>query len=134
MPENERAANPTPGQRDPLTQRIIGCAIETHRHLGPGLLENLYEAALVVEFELQGLRYRQQMELPVLYKERLIGKYRLDLLVEDRVVVEIKSVERHDPVFEAQLLTYMRLTGVHVGLLINFNSKLLKDGVKRYVL
>jgi GxxExxY protein len=134
MPENERAANLTPGQRDPLTQRIIGCAIEVHRNLGPGLLEHIYEEALVVEFELQSLRYKKQHKLPVFYKDRLIGEYRLDLLVEDAVVVEIKSVERHDAVFEAQLLTYMRLTGVRVGLLINFNSRLLKDGVMRYVL
>ncbi len=97
-------------------------------------MEHAYEAGMVVEFEIQGVRYKQQVKLPVFCKDKLIGEYRLDLLVEDQVVVEIKSVERHDPVFEAQLLTYMRLASVHVGLLINFNSKLLKDGVKRYVL
>jgi GxxExxY protein len=118
---------------DPLTRKIIGCAIEVHRQLGAGLLESIYEAALAEEFEIQGLAFREQMELPVYYKGKLIGKYRLDLLVEN-VVVEIKSVERHDPVFEAQLLTYLRLTGKKVGLLINFNSKLLKDGIKRFVL
>ena len=89
---------------------------------------------MAVEFELQGLKFRRQIELPVNYKNKLIGTYRLDLLVEDVVVVEAKSVERHDPVFEAQLLTYMKLTGKKVGLLINFNSKLLKDGIKRFVL
>jgi len=119
---------------DPLTQKIIGCAIEVHRQLGPGLLESLYEEALIVEFELQGLKFQRQVELPVHYKGKSIGQYRLDLLVEDTVVLEIKSVERHDPVFEAQLLTYMKLTGKKVGLLINFNSRLLKDGVKRFVL
>jgi len=118
----------------PLTQKIIGCAIEVHRHLGAGLLEALYEEALAVEFELQGLKFQRQVELPVSYKGKLIGQYRLDLLVEDAVVVEIKSVERHNPVFEAQLLTYMKLTNKKVGLLINFNSKLLKDGVKRFAL
>ena len=119
---------------DGLTQKIIGCAIEVHRQLGAGLLESLYEEALAVEFELQGLQFSRQVELPVSYKGKSIGKYRLDLLVEDQVVVEIKSVERYDPIFEAQLLTYMRLTCKKVGLLINFNSKLLKDGVKRFVL
>ena len=121
-------------QDDPLTRKIIGCAIEVHRNLGPGLLEGIYVDALVVEFEIQGLSVKRQVELPVVYKGRSIGKYRLDLLVEDTVVIEVKSVERHDPVFEAQILTYMRLTGKRVGLLINFNSKLLKDGIKRFVL
>lgn len=126
----------SPAQRydDPLTQKIIGCAIEVHRQLGAGLLEALYEQALAIEFGMQGLRFERQLDLPVEYKGQMIGQYRLDLLVEDAVVVEIKSVERHDPVFEAQLLTYMKLTGKKVGLLINFNSKLLKDGVKRFVL
>lgn len=119
---------------DPLTKKIIGCAIEVHRQLGAGLLESLYERALTTEFELQGLKYQQQVELPVDYKGRFIGKFRLDLLVEDQVIIEIKSVERHDPIFEAQLPSYMRLTGRKVGLIINFNSRLLKDGVKRMVL
>lgn len=117
-----------------LTQKIIGYAIEVHRQLGAGLLESLYEEALIVEFELQGLRFQQQLDLPVDYKGKSIGKYRLDLLVEDTVIIEIKSVERHDAIFEAQLLTYMKLTGKKIGLLINFNSKLLKDGIKRFVL
>jgi GxxExxY protein len=119
---------------DPLTRKIIGYAIEVHRHLGPGLLEGIYVEALVIECEIQGLRVKRQVELPVVYKGRSIGKYRLDLLVEDTVVIEVKSVERHDPVFEVQILTYMRLTNKRVGLLINFNSKLLKDGIKRFVL
>jgi GxxExxY protein len=119
---------------DPLTQKIIGCAIEVHRYLGAGLLESLYEEALAAEFELQLLKFERQVELPVIYKGKLIGQYRLDLLVENAVVVEIKSVERHDPIFEAQILTYMKLTSKKIGLLINFNSKLLKDGVKRFVL
>ena len=117
-----------------LTEKIIGCAIEVHRHLGPGLLEHVYEEALCVEFELQGVRFERQVTVPVNYKGRMIGEYRVDLLVEDAVVVEIKSVERHDPVFEAQVLTYLRVTGKKVGLLINFNSRLLKDGIKRLIL
>jgi GxxExxY protein len=117
-----------------ITERIIGCAIEVHRNLGPGLLESVYEAAMCVEFDIQGVHYQRQIVLPVNYKGRAIGEYRLDLLVEDAVVVELKSVERHDPVFEAQILTYLRVTGKRVGLLINFNSKLLKEGIKRFVL
>lgn len=134
MADLHRSTHLAQPSNDPLTQKIIGCAIEVHRQLGPGLLEHLYEEALVAEFDIQGIPYKRQVKLPVLYKDKLIGEYRLDLLVEDTVIIEIKSVERHDPVFEAQLLTYLRLTKVHVGLLINFNSKLLKDGVKRYVL
>ncbi len=117
-----------------LTEKIIGCAIEVHRQLGPGLLESTYEAALCVELEDAGLSCNRQAVFPVNYKGRAVGEYRLDLIVEDAVVVEIKSVERHDPVYEAQLLTYLRVTGKHVGLLINFNTRLLKNGLKRFVL
>ncbi len=117
-----------------ITERIIKCAIEVHKQLGPGLLESIYEDGMTVEFELEGLRYKQQVKLPVIYKGRQLGEYRLDLLVEDLVVVEIKSVERYDPVFEAQVLTYLKLTQKRVGLLINFNSRLVKDGIKRFIL
>ena|SRR5256885_8386604 len=117
-----------------LTECIIGCAIEVHRQLGPGLLEGAYEAALSIKMEDAGLRYQRQLIYPVLYKGRTIGEYRLDLMVEDTVVVEIKSVERFDPVFEAQVLTYLRVTGKNVGLLINFNTRLLKNGIKRFML
>jgi GxxExxY protein len=117
-----------------LTQRIIGCAIEVHRQLGPGLLESTYEAALCVELRIAGLSFQQQTVVPVVYKGHAIGEYRVDLIIEDAVIVEIKSVERFDPVFEAQVLTYLHITGKRVGLLINFNSRLLKDCIKRYVL
>ena len=105
-----------------------------HRHLGPGLLEHAYEEALCVELELQQLRYRRQVTVPLDYKGSTIGEYRLDLIVEDAIVVEIKSVERHDPVFEAQVLTYLRIADKRVGLLINFNTRLLKNGIKRLIL
>ena len=124
----------TVSDRDALTERIIGCAIAVHRELGPGLLEATYEEALCIELEQAGLSFGRQLPIPVNYKGRRIGEYRLDLLVEDRVVVEIKSVEHLQPVFEAQLLTYLKVTGKKTGLLLNFNSKLLKDGVKRLVL
>jgi GxxExxY protein len=117
-----------------VTKAIIGCAIEVHRQLGPGLLEASYESALCIELDDAGLAYQRQIVIPAIYKGRAIGEYRLDLLVEDAVIVEIKSVERFDPLFEAQLLTYLRVTGKKVGLLINFNSRLLRDGIKRYAL
>jgi GxxExxY protein len=119
---------------DPLTERIIGCAIEVHRYLGPGLLESTYEEALCVELAASSLRFTRQTAIPIVYKSQLVGEYRLDLLVEDAVVVEVKSVERFDPIFQAQVLTYLRATGRRKGLLINFNSRLLRDGVKRFVL
>lgn len=117
-----------------ITEKIIGCAIEVHRGLGPGLLEAIYEEALCVEFEEARIQYRRQFLVPILYKGRRLGDSRIDLLVEDAVIVEVKSVERFDPVFEAQVLTYLRVTGKRVGLLINFNSRLLRDGIKRFVL
>jgi GxxExxY protein len=123
-----------PEEKDSLTERIIGCAIEVHRVLGPGLLEASYEAALAIEFETAELHFQQQLVVPVFYKKRSIGEHRLDFLVENAVVVELKSVERFDPLFEAQVLTYLRLTGKKRGLLLNFNSRLLKDGVRRFVL
>ncbi len=119
---------------DKLTERIIGAAMEVHRQLGPGLLETTYEAALCVELDDASLMYQRQVAFPVIYKERTIGEYRLDLIVEDAVIVEIKSVERFDPVFEAQILTYLRVTGKRIGLLINFNTRLLRDGIKRFIL
>jgi len=120
--------------QDPLTERILGCAIEVHRIRGPGLLESAYVEALSVELAEAGLRFARQVPVPLNYKGRYVGEYRLDLLVEEAVVVEVKAVERFDPVHEAQLLTYLRLTGKRVGLLINFNRRLLRDGVKRRVL
>jgi GxxExxY protein len=123
-----------PEERDPLTEKVIGCAIEVHRQLGPGLLESTYESALSVEFELNKLQFQRQATYPISYKGRVIGEHRLDLLVEKAVIVEIKSVGRHEPIFEAQVLTYLKITGLRRALLINFNSRLLKDGVKRFVL
>jgi len=114
-----------------LTERIIGRAIEVHRVLGPGLLEPAYEAALCIELDDAQIPYCRQIRLPAYYKGRRLGEYRMDLVVEDCVVVEVKAVERANPLFEAQLLTYLRVTGKPVGLLLNFNSRLLKDGIKR---
>jgi GxxExxY protein len=122
-------------QDDPLTRRVIGCAIEVHRTLGPGLLESAYEACLVHELTTQGLRVASQVPLAVQYKSvRLDIGYRLDLVVEDCLVIEVKSVEKLLPVHEAQLLTYLRLSGHKVGLILNFNTKVLKDGIIRRVM
>jgi len=131
---NEKRVTDKKDRDDPLTARIIACAIEVHRNLGPGLLESIYENAFAAEMENAGLRFQRQVSVPVSYKGQVIGDFRVDLIIEDAVVVEIKSVERHDPLFEAQVLTYLRITGKHVGLLVNFNSRLLKDGIKRMVL
>ena len=117
-----------------VTERIIKCAIAVHRELGPGLLENIYEEAMDIECTMDGLAVQRQLRIPVLYRGKLIGEYKPDILINDLVVVEIKSVERFDPVFEAQVLTYLRITGKRVGLLINFNSRLVKDGIKRFIL
>jgi GxxExxY protein len=117
-----------------VTQRIIGCAIEVHRALGPGLAEAIYESAICIEFDDAHLKYERQVRLPALYKGHLLGEYRLDLVVADLVLVEIKAVERMHPLFEAQLLTYLRLTRKRIGLLINFNTRLLKEGVTRLAL
>lgn len=117
-----------------LTGEIIGSAIEVHKELGPGLLESAYEVCLCRELELRGIAFEFQKPLPLEYKGiRLDCGYRLDLLVAGVVIVEVKSVEALAPIHEAQLLTYLRLTGVKVGLLINFNVVVLKAGLRRLV-
>jgi GxxExxY protein len=118
-----------------LTHRIVGCAIEVHRELGPGLLESSYEMALFRELELAGIRCSQQVALPLYYKGmKLDCGYRIDLLVEDDVIVEIKAVESLKPIHEAQLITYLKLAGMRTGLLINFNVVQLRDGIRRFVI
>ena len=117
-----------------LTEKISGCAIEVHRNIGPGLLESVYDKALAIELKNAGLKFERQKTLNVLYKEKSIGEFKIDVLVENQIVLELKSVERHDPVFEAQLLSYLKLGKYKLGLLINFNKKLLKEGIKRIIL
>lgn len=117
-----------------ITERIIKCAIAIHRELGPGLLESVYEEAMSIECLLEGLIVDRQLKIPVLYRGHSIGEYKPDMIVNDLVIIEIKSVERFDPVFEAQVLTYLKITGKRVGLSINVNSRLVKDGVKRFIL
>ena len=118
-----------------LTEKVLGAAIEVHRALGPGLLESAYEACLCHELNLCGLPFQCQLKLPVVYKGvRLDCGFKIDVIVDQRVLVEIKSVKKLIPVHEAQLLTYLRLTGIKIGLLINFNVPVLKDGIVRMAL
>ena len=118
-----------------LTEKIIGAAIEVHRHLGPGLLESAYETCLAYELEQLGLIFERQRALPLIYKEiHLDQGYRLDLLVEQTVIVELKVVEQIRPVHEAQVLSYLRFSGCEIGLLFNFNVKLLKHGIRRFIM
>ena len=118
-----------------ISDRIIGAAIEAHRYLGgPGLLESIYEEALAWELAEAGLHVDRQVNLPILYKTgHLKAPLRIDLLVEHKVIVECKSTEKHNPVFEAQALTYLRLTGLRLALIINFGSQYVKNGIKRVV-
>lgn len=117
-----------------LTERIIGCAIEVHRNLGPGLLESIYERALCHEFNMNGIQYVSQVIVPITYKGTNLGDCRIDLLIETEIILELKAVERMEPVFKAQLLSYLKMTGKKLGLLVNFNVPFLKDGVTRVIL
>jgi GxxExxY protein len=118
-----------------LSERVIGLAIEVHRQLGPGLLESAYEECLSFELRNAGIEHRRQVPLPVVYKDvRLDCGYRMDIVAEHSLIVEIKVIERVTPVHEAQMLTYLRLSGIQVGLLMNFNSVALRQGLRRFVL
>ena len=122
-------------QDENLTHTIIAAAIEVHRALGPGLLESAYKTCLIIEFEERRLRYKQEMVAPLIYKnKRVDSSFRVDFLIEDKVVVELKSIEAIMPVHAAQVLTYLRLLDKRVGLLINFNVPILKNGIRRCVL
>lgn len=122
-------------QFDNVSNQVIGCAIEVHRNLGPGLLESAYEQCLAYEMKAAGIQFKLQSPLPVEYKEvKLDCGYRIDLFVENSLIVELKSVEKILPIHQAQLLTYMKLAEISIGLLINFNVKYLKDGIKRMAL
>ena len=117
-----------------ITEKIIGAAIEVHRVLGPGYVEKIYETALAHEFRLRGIGFENQFHVQVPYKEVIAGKHRLDFVVEDSVAVELKAVTRILDTHEAQTLSSMKATNLHVGLLLNFNVKKLVDGLKRFIL
>lgn len=118
-----------------ITEKIIGCSIEVHKQLGPGLLESAYEECLYYELKSMGLNVKKQLALPLIYKDvKLDAGYRIDLLVENKVVVEIKSVDALAEIHKAQLMTYMKLADIKVGLLLNFNVVRLKDGIVRWII
>ena len=117
-----------------LTDRILGCAINVHRQLGPGLLESVYESALSIELRYRGIPFKRQVGFPLYYRGELISEHRPDLIVEETVIVEVKTVERFAPIHTAQMLTYLRVTSLQLGLLLNFNSETMKAGIRRVVL
>jgi GxxExxY protein len=120
---------------DPLATKLVDCAFQVHKALGPGLLESYYEQAMGIEMESRGIKFQRQPVVPVFYKNILLdGQFRLDFLVENKIVLELKSVEVMNPVYQAQILTYMKISKAKLGLLINFNVPLIKNGIKRFVL
>jgi len=120
---------------DNLSNQVIGLAIEVHKNLGPGLLESVYEQCLSYELQINNIQHQCQVEVPVIYKgHQLSQNYRIDLLIENQLIIELKAVEKLQGIHQAQLLTYMKLTQMKTGLLINFNESILKNGIKRFVL
>jgi GxxExxY protein len=119
------------GNDNQLTETIIGCAIEVHRGLGPGLLESVYESALCIELAEHNIRFRRQHGVPLYYKGHLLSEHRPDLVVEDRVVVEVKCIDHVLPIHKAQVLTYLRVLRIRTGLLLNFKTEVMRHGVKR---
>ena len=117
-----------------LTRRILACAIEVHKHLGPGLLESIYESALCIELTAASIPFKRQVGVPLYYKEQLLSEHRPDLVIADAVIVEVKAIERLEKIHMAQMLTYLKVTGLRVGLILNFNSAILVQGVRRVAL
>jgi GxxExxY protein len=131
---NHKVTKDTKNKSNLLSKKIIGAAIEVHKHLGPGLLESAYEQALCCELSLRNIDFERQKHLPADYKGiNLDCGYRIDLLVDDLVIVELKAVVKLDPLFEAQLLTYLKLSQLWLGMLLNFNVPVMKQGIKRIV-
>ena len=122
------------GEYNELTHIVIGAAMDVHRELGPGLLESVYEACLIHELRLRNIKCESQINIPIIYKGQEIAKdFRIDVLVEDKIIIELKSVEKLLPIHEVQLVTYLKLSNKKLGLLINFNVPVLKDGIKRRI-
>ena len=117
-----------------ISEKIIGCAIEVHKNLGPGLLESVYEKAMCFEIGSNGMKFQNQVTIPIIYKGTILGEHRIDMIVENEIITQFKAVDRLDPVFKAQLLSYLRLTNKKLGLLINFNVPYLRDGIQRVIL
>ncbi|MFH0988669.1 MAG: GxxExxY protein [bacterium] len=119
---------------DELAHRVIGAAIEVHRILGPGFLESVYEEALCAELTIRSLSFKRQVPISIEYKGHCVGEGRIDLIIHDKIIIELKAVEAFAPIHMAQLLSYLRATGIQLGLLINFQAALLREGLKRIVL
>ena len=128
-----RAVSPLPAETEEVMHRIIGAAIEVHRHLGPGFLESIYHRALVVELLERGIKYQKDVGVDIFYKGRRLQEYRLDLIVESVVVVEVKAVSQVDPIHNSQLVSYLKATNLRAGLLLNFNAVTMQAGIKRVV-
>ena len=131
---NLRIVSTLSEKHEQLINKVIGAAIEVHRHLGPGFLESIYERALYYELQSQGIQFETQVEILVPYKEISISGQRLDLIIEKFLILELKAVEAILPIHEAQLMSYLKSTGLKVGLIINFRVKRLKAGIRRIVL
>ena len=129
-----RIASDLPDETEQVIERVIGCSLDVHRTLGPGFLERIYVKALALELEAAGLPFEQEREIVVMYRGTPIRGQRVDLIVASAVILEVKSVAHLDPVFQAKMISYLRTTGLRAGLIVNFNSTLLRDGVKRVVL
>ena len=123
-----------PRELDAIANRVIGSALEVHRFLGPGFLEGVYEEAVAAELNLRGIEFERQKSIVVFYKDRPVGEHRVDLLVGNALIVELKAVEKFLPIHKAQLISYLKAAGLPLGLLINFNEKWLKNGIQRTVL
>jgi len=133
--QDAKDAKIEPNKRlDRLARTVIGAAIEVHRHLGPGYLESIYEEALAIELGLKGIRFERQKPISVIYKGHNVGEGRMDILVGEELLVELKAVDALAPIHKAQVISYLKATACHLGLLINFNVSVLKDGVQRVVL
>jgi GxxExxY protein len=129
-----RVTSTLPDDLEILIREVIGCCVMVHRELGPGLLERVYPRAIAIDLDDRGIRYSTEKTVPIQYRGKLLCHQRIDLLVDDRLVVEVKSVERLNPIHMAQVINYLRVTGTRAGLLINFNVPLLKQGIRRIVL
>jgi GxxExxY protein len=129
-----KIASPLSGELEDLIETVLGCCLAVHRQLGPGLLEGIYSRAARMELEAKGIRFEAEKPVPVLYRNRVLCSQRLDLFIDGRVVLEIKAVDALHPIHVAQVLTYLRITGARVGLLVNFNVPALKQGIRRVIL
>ncbi len=129
-----RVNSDLPADTEQAAERIIGCAIEVHRQLGPGFLEGIYHDALAIELETAGLQFQREVPIILKYRNRPLRPHRLDLIVEDRIIVELKAVEQVDRIHRAQLMSYLRASGIRLGLLMNFNVEILKSSIRRVVM